>query len=223
VNTIEFISAAPNLPFSIALAAMLIIAFLEGLGTLFGMGVSSLIEGLLPDLDLDFDADVSGGDSPIAMSRFLGWLRFGKVPALILLVVFLTAFGLIGLGLQKTVHAAFGLFMPGVLVCVVAFAASLPVVRVLGEGLARILPKDETSAVSEKTFIGRVATIILGTAKQGSPAEAKLQDQHGQAHYVMVEPDLAEDEFQQGDQVLLVNKAGRYFRAIRNTSENLVD
>jgi hypothetical protein len=219
----EFISASPNLPFSVALAVMLAIAVLEGVGTLLGMGVSSLIEGLLPDFDVDFDAEISTGDTPFAMSRILGWLRFGKVPALILLVVFLTSFGLAGLAIQKVVHTTFGSLMPGLLASLIAFAASLPVVRALGGGLAKILPKDETSAVSEKTFIGRVAVITLGTSRRGSPAEAKLQDQYGQAHYVMVEPDISDEEFQQGDQLLLVKKSGSTFRAIRNTSDSLVD
>lgn len=220
---IEFISATSNLPFSIALAIMLIIAILEGVGTLLGMGISSLIDGMLPDFDVDFDADLPDGDSSFAMSRLLGWLRFGKVPALILLVVFLTAFGLIGLGIQRAVQTTFGFLMPSALACLLAFTASLPVVRILGGGLSRILPKDETSAVSEKTYIGRVAIITLGTARRGSPAEAKLHDQHGQSHYVMIEPDIPDEEFRQGDQILVISKAGNCYRGIRNASENLID
>ncbi len=220
---IEFISATPNLPFSAAIAIMVVIAVMEGVGTVLGMGLSSLIDGLLPDIDLDIDADLPDADSSMALSRILGWLRFGQVPALILFVIFLTSFGLVGLSLQRAVLSTFGSYMPGILASIIAFSASLPVVRVLGGGLAKILPKDETSAVSKSTFVGRVATVTLGVARKGSPAEAKLHDQFGQSHYIMVEPDLSGDEFKQGDQVLLVKHLGSSFTCIQNTSDNLVD
>ena len=219
----EFITAGPNLPFSVALMIMVFIALLEGVGTLFGVGLSNLLETLLPDMDVDFDADLPEGDSSFAMSRVLGWLQFGRVPALILLVVFLTAFGLVGLTVQKLAVDTIGSLMPGTLAALLAFMASLPLMRMLGGALARILPKDETSAVSEKTFIGRVATITLGTAKKDSPAEAKLEDQYGQSHYLMLEPDLDDEEFNQGEQVLLVSQAGGHFKGIRNPSSGLVD
>ncbi len=217
----EFILSGPNLPFVTALAIMLGIALMEGVGTVLGMGISSWVDNLLPDIDLDMDLPEDA--PPMALSRILGWLHFGKVPALILLVVFLTAFGLIGLGLQALAKNTFGLLMPGWLASVAAFAVSLPAVRVLGGGLGKVLPKDETSAVSDRTFIGRVATITLGKARRGFPAEAVLTDPYGQDHFFMVEPDLDGEEFTQGDQVLLVRKEGNQFLAIRNPNEMLSD
>jgi hypothetical protein len=85
------------------------------------------------------------------------------------------------------------------------------------------MPKDETDAVSEQSFIGRVAVITLGNASHGSPAEAKLKDQHGQMHYVMVEPDLPNEAFSQGTAVILVRQKGAHFTAINNTSNVLID
>ncbi|WP_321530729.1 YqiJ family protein [uncultured Desulfuromonas sp.] len=218
-----FISSSPNLPFSIALAVLLLIALLEGVGMLFGLGLSTLFEGLIPDIDLDFEADLPDNTSPFALSRLLGWLRFGEVPALMLLVIFLTAFGLIGLAGQMIVHKSFGAFLPASLASVLSMTASLPLVRVLGGGLAKILPKDETSAVSDQSFIGRVAVITLGTARQGAAAEGKLVDKYGQTHYLMIEPDVVDDAFPQGEQVLVVSKREGVFRAIRNVNQSLVD
>ncbi len=219
----EFITAGPNQPFAIALVVMILIALMEGVGTLLGMGVSGIVEGFVPDLDLDVAVDFPEGESPFALSRLLGWLRFGQVPALILLIVFLTAFGLVGLGLQMLARSTFGLLAPGWLASIAALGLSLPVVRLVGGGLGKVLPKDETSAVTDQTFIGRVAVITLGTSRQGSPAEGRLEDQYGQAHYLMIEPDLAAEEFSQGELVLLVKKSGSVFRAIRNHSPALVD
>ena len=83
--------------------------------------------------------------------------------------------------------------------------------------------RDETESVSEKTFIGRIAVVTLGKARVGSPAQAKLRDQHGQTHYVMVEPDQPGEEFPAGTDVLLVRQVGAVFKSIRNTRSVLVD
>lgn len=75
---------------------------------------------------------------------------------------------------------------------------------------------DETDAVSEKTFIGRVAKITLGKAEINSPAQAKLKDEHGQNHYIMVEPDIQGDVFETGRLIILVSRVGTIFKAISN-------
>ena len=92
-----------------------------------------------------------------------------------------------------------------------------------GEGgaLARVLPKDETESVSQSGLVGRMATIVLGTARAGSPAQAKVRDQHGQMHYVMLEPDDAADAFGAGDSVLLISHSGAVYRAIRDDNPAL--
>ena len=215
-----------NVLFTTALAVMLGIAVLEGVATLFGMGMSSLIGNMLPDTpDLDVDIDIDTGmdmDMPdighaSALSSLLGWLTVGKVPALILLVVLLTVFGLGGLIVQGIIASIIGTPITAWIMAPVIFAASIPVVRVFGLGFAKIIPKEETTAVSRDSFIGRVATITLGTASSGAPAQAKLVDQHGQTHYVMVEPDMTDEAFATGDQVLLVKVASAVFRVIAAT------
>lgn len=222
---LEFLTADGNQPFTVALAVMLIIAVFEGVTTLMGAGISELLDALLPDIDIDVDVDLdadSSGSSD-SLSRVLGWLRIGQVPVLILLIILLTSFGLIGLGIQSFLHGSVGLLLPGWVASIPALFMSLPVVRVLGGGLAKIMPKDETDAVSEASFIGRIAVITLGSARSGSPAEARLKDEHGQMHYVMVEPDNDNEEFGQGSSVLLVKQESAVFKAIRNTNEALTD
>lgn len=225
---IAFILADHNLPFAIALALMMLIAVLEGVTTLLGMGLSGMLDSLLPEMDADFDLDVDAdvdadihaagihGASPL--TRMLSWLRIGQVPVLVLLVIFLTAFGLSGFGVQSAANRLTGLFLPVWPAMAVAFVLAMPFVRFFGGVLARIMPKDETEAVSEKSFVGLVAVITTGKARQGSAAQGKLIDRFGQAHYVMIEPDEAGEEFLQGAEVLLVSQQGATFKAIRNTS-----
>lgn len=218
----EFVLEAGNRPFAIALGLMFGIALLEGTMTLLGAGLSGAIDSLLPETDADVDLDMdvgpdvgdvdgAGADfgdstigqaevgSPGALSRLLGWLCVGKVPVLILLVAFLTVFGLSGLVLQSIVQGLTGLLLQASLASIPAVIVAVPSVRVIGTGLAKLIPKDETTAVSTDSFVGRVATITLGTARKGEPAQAKLTDRHGQTHYVMVEPDSEATVFEAGD------------------------
>lgn len=214
----EFLTASHNLPFSVALAVMLLLALIELAGFAFGAGASDLLDGLLPDLG---DADGSELAGASLADRFMGWLHFGKVPALILLALLLTGFGFIGLGVQASSATLLGTLLPWWMASAIALPLALPFVRVVGAGVARVMPRDETQVVSRATLVGRVATIVIGTARSGSPAQAKVRDQYGQTHYVMVEPDQPEDAFGAGESVLLVAHGGATFRVIRNDNPAL--
>jgi len=135
--------------------------------------------------------------------------------------VFLVGFGLSGVILQKFLLVTFVFMLPASLASIPALVAAIPTVRVLGGALNMILPKDETSAVSADTFIGRVATITLGKSSKGSAAEGKLKDSFGQHHYIMIEPDNDGDVFDQGSQVLLVRQDGTKFYAIENDNRTM--
>ena len=112
---INFLLASQNMPFTVALAVMLIIAFLEGVSTLLGAGIFSFIDSLLPELDIDADIDSPDFESSGLFSKLFSWLRIGEVPAIMLLVIFLTAFGLIGLGFQSFSQGLWEAFCPDLL------------------------------------------------------------------------------------------------------------
>ena len=222
-----------NVPFAVALGVMLLIAAMEGVGLLFGVALSGLIDSLLPDfdmpdIDVDVDADFDGPELDTfeagaggPFTQFLSWLCVGRVPMLILLVAMLTAFGLIGFAMQGAMFRFTGSYLPALFAVVPAFALALPATRMLGLGLARIMPKEETDAVSVEHFIGRVAVVTTGTAQRGLPAQAKLRDRHGHTHYLQVEPDIDGDSFPTGSEVLIVSQDGGIFRVIGNTYETL--
>jgi hypothetical protein len=211
-----------TVPFTAALGLMLAIGLLELLSTVMGFGVSHALDKVVGalHLDTDVDADVQVGDAHHvgALSQVLGWLHVGKVPVLIVFVIFLTLFGLLGLALQALIQGLTGSMLPAVLAVIPAFVGSLPGVRLTAGVLARVLPRDETDAVSRSSFIGRIATLGPATATRGEPAQAKLRDQHGQAHYVLVEPDNDGDVLDAGSDVLLVRQGSAVYYAIRNTS-----
>lgn len=218
---LAFLVADQNLAFSVALVIMLAVAVLEGVATLLGAGISGLVDALLPDIDVP-DVDAPNVQAPGPLTAVLGWLYLGRVPFLVLFVLLLTTFGIGGLVLQSLVQGLFGALLPSLVAVPLALAVALPSTR-LGAGvLAKLMPQDETEAVSRDTFVGRVAVITLGSAKVGYPAQAKLRDSYGQTHYVMVEPDGPEP-LAQGTQVLLIAQSGHVFKVIPNPNPNLVD
>ena len=221
----DFLFLPQNFPFAVALAVMLGIAAMEGVGTLFGMGMSAILESALPEFDIDVDlaGETEFDAAPGPFTSLLTWLRFGKVPALVVLVLFLTAFGLIGLAVQGAAARLLGSPLMTPLAVVPAFVGALPIVRVGAGWLSRMMPKEETAAVSRETFVGRIATIVLGTSRRGEPAEARLRDALGRTHYVMVEPDEQDKEFPAGSAVLLVRSDGARFRGIAPPSDALLD
>lgn len=239
---IELLTAEQNLPFTVALALMATLAVLEGVSMILGASASGALDSALPDfdapdldLDLDVDADLdpgldAGADADLdhghghfGPGELLGWLHFGRVPFLIWLATFLAAFALFGFFVQSVTQALVGAYLPAWAGALVALAGSLPIVRGTVGVFARVLPGDETTAVSEMSFVGREAVVTLGTARQGEPAQAKLRDEHGQTHYVMIEPGDPYETFVQGTPVLLVQKNGARFAAVRGTTEASVN
>lgn len=214
----DFLFSDNNLPFSIALTLMLIIALMEGTLTLLGIGMSQALDSLMPDVNLDVDADFAPNGG--ALSNLLGWIRFGQVPVLVMFVVFLTAFGLIGLVLQTLLDGLIGFTLPALLAAPIAFFAALPVVRVSTGVLSKVVFKDETESISSSSFVGRIAVITLGEAKKNSPAEARFKDRFGTTHYLMVEP-MEDVVFKKGEKVLLVEAAGSIFKVIEPKNPNL--
>lgn len=197
-------------PFGVAVALVVAVALLEGLGLLIATSPSNLIDEWLPDIDGD------GG-----LDRVLGWLHLGRVPALVLLLLFLIGYALFGYGLQKVSFNLLGHFLPSWVAGLLAVPPGLATVRGLGALVAHIVPRDETSAVSEQSLVGRMGVVSGGAARRGFAAQARVRDGHGRLHYLMVEPDLDEEVFEEGAQILIVKKSGPFYRCIANPHSHL--
>ncbi len=193
-------------PFGAALLLMLALLVAEGAGLLLSASPSSWLDGLLPD-------SVDGS---------LGWLHLGKVPFLILLGLFLAGFSISGYAIQSFSDALLGRLLPAWLASVPAALTAVATVSGLGGLIARVMPTDESSVVSEQSLIGRAGVVTQGIARQGMAAQARVRDMHGRAHYVLVEPDLAGDTFEEGVAVLLVKKTGARYFGIKNPHPDLL-
>lgn len=205
-----FLLSPDNVPFVAALALMLLIGIAEAIGLGGGLVLGDGMDG--------FDADTN-----VETPSLLSWINVGRLPLLMLIVVFLFSFGVTGLFVQSAVASVLGRVAPWIVATPVAFILALPVTRTFGRLAARIVPRDETQAVTRESLVGRVAVIVTGEARHASPAQARVRDEHRQVHYVMVEPDNPGDVFAEGSSVLLVRHAGAKYFAIYNTSASLQD
>jgi Protein of unknown function (DUF1449) len=204
--SMDVLLAPEALPFAIASLVVLLIGLVEIVGLLTVSSPSSILDSILPEQ---------------TEGNILGWLHLGKVPALVILVLAFGSFAIFGYMLQAISHTAFGRLIPATIAGVIAIPLAIAAVRTLGLAIGRLIPSDETSAVSELSLVGRLATITNGSAKPGMAAQARTRDKAGRVHFILVEPDVVTDSFGEGSQVLLVRKSGAFYRCIANPHPSL--
>jgi hypothetical protein len=183
---------------TVALCALEVILLLIGFS-------SSDAEGLHA-LDGNGDATASGGG-------ILGYLNVGRLPFTLFFATGCAVFGLTGLAIQQASFAVAGQVLPMAAAGPLALMGSVPGTRWISRLLGRLMPKTETTALSQHDLVGLTANVTLGEAKRGSPAQARVRDQFGQNHYVMVEPARAEETLSEGQDVLLTQRADHYYYA----------
>jgi hypothetical protein len=187
----------PYLPFAIAFVVMIGIGLIEAIG--LGLG----------QLDLDADAGLAGDGG------LLDWLGLGgELPILIWLTSLLGCFTLAGVAIQQGAEALVGAPLAWPAAAGAALLAGFLLNTVAANGLARVMPGFETTAISTDDLLRRRGTILEGTARRGAPARARVVDDHGQAHVVMVEPHDDADALAAGDTALLVRREGVLFFAL---------
>lgn len=186
----DFISADYNFPFALSIALMLLFSVFEIISfLLLGGALSHWLDSFLPDgVDVDLDAD--GLHAFDSLESALAWLYVGRVPMMMLMVLYFTIFGLTGFTVQYLMMEIFNNPLNVWLAAILTFVVSLVLMHYAAGGLYKVMPKDETTALSVTDLVGREATIILGECKIGKPAQAKLTDQFNQTHYILIEPEL---------------------------------
>lgn len=188
-------------PFAIAFVVMIGIGLIEAIGLGFGH----------LDLHGHAGAEIEGS--------VLDWLGLGgELPILIWLTSLLGCFTLAGIAIQQIATAVLGAPLHVGLASGGAFVAGSLLNTLAANGLARIMPGFETTAIETDDLLRRRGTILEGTARRGKPARAKVVDQHGQAHFIMVEPHDDGDAIAQGETALLVRREGALFFALPDVS-----
>lgn len=202
----QFLFAPQTMPFAIALGVMLGLVLIEIVTLLLG---ATLGDGFDVDTDIDGPFD---------------WLHFGSIPLLMLLILLSTGFGLTGYAAQYGAVQLTGSFMHVGIAAGVSTVGMALFTRFSGNLLKRWLLKEDTAALSNEALLGNLATITLGETRKGVPTQAKFKDQFGTTHHVMVEPLMDRSTYRHGDEVVLVEWAGHFYRVVgRDESIDLLD
>ena len=202
-----------NLIFSVSLSLMVLLGVLECLLLIVGSSSQGFLDQFVPDQlieapDSEFDVHVDHD----AFVQLLDWLYLGRIPMLVWLIIFLTIYALTGFILQSIFYSFSTHYFPLWIAAPACLILCMPLVRICSASMAKILPKDETTAIHSDELIGRTAIIILGEARLNYPAQARVRDQFGQSHYILVEPET-DIIFAQGQEVLLSERTSMGFRA----------
>jgi hypothetical protein len=192
------------MPFAISFVVMLGIGLIEAIG--LGLG----------HLDLDIGPDADGSNATGV--TLLDWLGLGDIPILIWLTSLLACFTVLGVATQQIATALFDAPVHAGLAASIALLGGLTLNTFVANGLARVLPGLETTAISSDELVRLRGTVLEGAARRGHPARAKVVDHYGQAHYVMVEPHEDRDVIAQGETALLVRREGSLFFALPDAS-----
>lgn len=194
----DLLFSAPYAPFSAALIGLAILGILELATLLFaGAGLSDLT-----DMVLDTQA--------LPESSLTNWLLLKDLPLSVVLMLAFGGFGIAGFALQSALVALQGSPAPALLSLPLAALAAVAFVNRVGR-LLRPLFAGSSAAVTEASLIGSLGVLLSPKALRGYAGEAKVLDQHGHAHFFMVEPLHDTDEVQQGEEVRLISQQGALF------------
>lgn len=139
-----------------------------------------------------------------SLSRALGWLNTGRVPALILLMLFLGLFAIGGIAAAALLHMA-GLPETMFVSLPVALATSISTTHGLSRVFARYMPHDETEAISLDDMTGLVGIVCQGPVAPGHFAKARFKDRFGTTHWLHVKA-LEPEEIIEVDAAVLIVK-----------------
>lgn len=215
---LDYLLAPENITFALAAGLLALVSVLQIVS--FGLGLeplSGLDDWLGTELALDMDHPPTFGEALLSL------LGVGKVPVVFSFLLFLFGYASVGYGLQWGVAVSWGALWPVWLASPVAFVVTLPLVRWGNGVLAKVVPMDETTAVSENTFVGKLAVITVGTMTHARSAEVRLEDEHGRTHYVQAVSDTEGETFRAGEEVVIVGRRGSEFTVVRGPAALLLE
>lgn len=143
--------------------------------------VLSILSMLIGGFPLgDAVADVIDGTAP---GDLLGWLNLGRVPFSIILILMTVSFGVTGMLITQVIPA-----MPVWIGVILAVPVAVVVTKLAGNGIARIMPQDATTAVSTLSLVGKVGRVSRGPLDSGAPGIVRVADEHGEFHNLAARP-----------------------------------
>ncbi|QAU47158.1 OB-fold-containig protein [Bradyrhizobium guangzhouense] len=205
---LEHVMSPEVRPFAITAAMILIVGTLEVVTMLVGASLSEML-----GTSIDFSHPSDNG-----VINAISWINVGGVPLLIFLLLALGAFSITGFLIQDVARMVAGP-LPAGLASLAAVGVSIPLVRGMSRGIARIIPKDESYAIGLGDLVGRVGEVVVGPLDQGPPGRVSVADIHGNRHFVSAVAAPSSSPLPQGTLVLLVDRIDTRFVAVRADDE----
>lgn len=147
------------------------------------------------------------------LSDAFDWLNLGRVPFAILLMLLLVTFGAIGIILSGLVP-----MLPAWSLAIVAAPGAVLSTKAIGNAIARVIPRDETYAVTADEFVGLEGTVTLGPLDDGLAGSVTVRDRHGEVHTLRARPADRGTTIARGERIVVVTRdethKGRVFLVI---------
>lgn len=207
----DALAGAGTYPFAIAALILVGLVAVELVAMLVGMSVSAFVDHGLHGHTIEGHAEHG------LLGAWMSWLNAGGVPLLVLIMMWLACFAIAGFAIQGIAQAVFAM-LPTLVASLGALVLATPATRTLSRWTARIIPREETSVVSQAEFIGLTGTVVLGPLDQGKPGRVRVRDTHGNVHLLRTKA-AGTHIIAQGAAVLIVDGAGGLFEAIPAPAE----
>ncbi len=186
------------MPFHLSVLALILLSMAETFGFYIGLRPSTFLKKISPDWLIH---------SPLLQ------VKFSKV---LIFVFLLLNFSFAGYFLQLSIFASKQMFSPWYFVILPAFVIAIFFTVFMIHCLDQVIkPKITESRVN---LLGRLATVSSGNARPGFSAQARVRDEYGQLHYVQVEPEFGELEFQ--SQIILIRFRKSHYVAKKISTPN---
>lgn len=179
---LSFLFEHDLIPFHLSVLALFMLSMAETFGYYIGLRPSTFFKKIAPHWLTD---------SPLVQ------VKFSKV---LIFVFLLINFSFSGYFIQLISFAYQHAFLPWYYAILPALIIAIFFTVFMIHCLDQVIPPK--FQVSQTNLLGRLATVSSGNARPGFSAQARVRDEFGQLHYVQVEPEFGELEFQ--SQILLI-------------------
>lgn len=195
---LNFFLEADLMPFHLSVLALILLSMAETFGYYIGLRPSTFLKRISPDWLIN---------SPLLQ------VKFSKV---LIFVFLLLNFSFSGYFLQLAIFASKQMFVPWYYVFLPAFVISIFFTVFMIHCLDQVIKPRIVE--NEVNLLGRLATVSSGNARPGFSAQARVRDEYGQLHYVQVEPEFGELEFQ--SQIILIRFRKSHYIAKKISTPN---
>lgn len=186
------------MPFHLSLLALVVLSMVETIGYFLKIKPSQFFKKIVPQ--------------KIAEAPLLS-VKFSKI---LILVFLLMNFSFSGYFLQFSYFAQKQQFLPAYYVILPALIIAIFFTVFMIHCLDQVIKPKQVQL--QTNLLGRLATISSGNARPGFSAQARVRDEFGQLHYIQVEPEFGELEFQ--SQIILIRLKHSHYIAKKISKSN---